>query len=166
MEKILHENSEKILKSNIEILFANLNDAIKKYVNAGEWMGELKYINAYLSATVHAIVCYIDKLIEVGRMEETEVVQALKYVNNLQKHNPNFVSITKRTGGFVFPMSFPFSCEMYDAVWSECIGLTTKKPTQKVAYEKLFQDRKILDILSGIVQELLNESVDKNLYCF
>ena len=166
MEKILHENSEKILKSNIEILFANLSDAIKKYVNAGEWMGELKYINAYLSATVHAIVCYIDKLIEVGRMQETETVQALKYVNNLQKHNPNFVSITKRTGGFVFPMSFPFSCEMYDVVWSECIELTTKKPTQKVAYEKLFKDRKILDILSGIVQELLNESVDKNLYCF
>ena len=166
MEKILHENSEKILKSNIEILFANLSDAIKKYVNDGEWMGELKYINAYLSATVHAIVCYIDKLIEVGRMEETEVVQALKYVSNLQKHNPNFISVTKRTGGLDFPMSFPFSCEPYDIVWSECIGLTTKKPTQKVAYEKLFQDRKILDILSGIVQELLNESVDKNLYCF
>lgn len=163
MEKILHENSEKILKSNIEILFGNLNDAIKKYIDDGEWMGELKYINAYLSATIHAIVCYIDKLIEVGRMEETEVVQALKYVNNLQKHNPNFVSITKRTGGFVFPMSFPFSCEMYDVVWSECIGLTTKKPTQKVAYEKLFQDRKILDILDVIVKKLLNDSIDRNL---
>lgn len=46
MEKTLHENSEKILKSNIEILFANLSDAIKKYVGVGEWMGELKYINA------------------------------------------------------------------------------------------------------------------------
>lgn len=159
MEKLLHENSEEILKSNIEILFGNLSDAIKKYIDNGEWMGELKYINAYLSATIHAIVCYIDKLIEVGRMQETETVQALKYVNNLQKHNPNFVSITKRTGGFVFPMSFPFSCEMYDVVWSECIGLTTKKPTQKVAYEQLFQDRKILDILNEIVVKLLSDNV-------
>ena len=97
-------------------------------------------------------------------MEETEVAQALKYVNNLQKHNPNFISVTKRTGGLDFPMSFPFSCEPYDIVWSECIGLTTKKPTQKVAYEKLFQDRKIVDVMNVIVQELLSENFDKTLH--
>lgn len=163
MEKTLHENSEKILKSNIEILFANLSDAIKKYVNDGEWMGELKYINAYLSATIHAIVCYIDKLIEVGRMEETETVQALKYVNNLQKHNPNFVSVAKRTGGFVFPMYFPMSCEPYDVVWSECIGLKTRKEQQKNAYDSLFQHRKILDVLAKIVNVLLSDDINKEL---
>ncbi len=163
MGKILHENSEKILKSNIEVLFANLSDAIQKYVNDGEWMGELKYINAYLSATIHAIVCYIDKLIEVGRMQETETVQALKYVNNLQKHNPNFVSVTKRIGGLEFPMSFPFSCETYDIVWSECIGLDTRKPQQKDSYEKLFQDRKILDILNEVVAKLLSDNVPMKL---
>ena len=163
MEKLLHKNSELVLKNNIEILFSDLSDAIKKYVDAGEWMGELKYINAYLSATIHAIVCYIDKLIEVGRMEETKVVQSLKYVNNLQKHNPNFVSIAKRTGGFIFPISFPFSCELYDVVWSECIGLETRKPQQKESYEQLFQHRKILDVLIPIVIELLEEKTHKSL---
>lgn len=163
MEKSLHENSEIVLKSNIEILFNNLNDAIKKYVDAGEWLGELKYINAYLSATIHAMVCYIDKLIEVGRMEESRIVQALKYVNNLQKHNPNFVSITKRTGGFIFPISFPFSCELYDVVWAECIGLQTRKQQQKEAYEQFFQHRKILDVLRPVVIELLNGREHKEL---
>ena len=163
MDKKLNIESEDILKSNIEILFNDLSDAINRYIDSGEWLGELKYINAYLSATVHAVICYIDKLIEVGRMEESKVVEALKYVNNLQKHNPNFVSIAKRSGGFVFPVSCPFSCESFDIVWSECIGLETKKPQQKESYEQLFQNRKILDVLSDVVIKLLNDDFRKNL---
>ena len=71
--------------------------------------------------------------------------------------------MTKRPGGFVFPISFPFSCEPYDVVWAECIGLNTRKQKQKEAYEELFQHRKILDILSPIVIELLNGKERKKL---
>ena len=88
MSKGLSENVENTLKSNIEILFMHLTNAINEYIDKGECMGELKYINAYLAATINAIVSYIDKLIEVDRLQENDVVQALKFVNNLHKHNP------------------------------------------------------------------------------
>ena len=44
MEKSLHKNSEIVLKSNIEILFNDLDDAIKKYVDAGEWIHQIRRV--------------------------------------------------------------------------------------------------------------------------
>lgn len=161
MSKGLSENVENTLKSNIEILFMHLTNAINEYIDKGECMGELKYINAYLAATINAIVSYIDKLIEVDRLQENDVVQALKFVNNLHKHNPHFVSVTKRVGGLSFPMSFPLEIECCNIVWSECVGLTTKKKQQKDAYEKLFQHREILKTLATIVNSLLYGDADR-----
>ena len=142
MSKGLSKNVESALKSNIEILFIHLTNAIKEYIDKGECMGELKYINAYLASTINAIVSYIDKLIEVDRMQENDVVQALEFVNNLHKHNPNFVSVTKRVGGLSFPMSFPLEFEWCDIVWSECVGLTTKKNSKKMHIKNYFNTEK------------------------
>jgi len=50
-------------------------------------MGEFSFINAYLSATLNTVVAYIDWLIEVKRMLENDIVEALKFANNLQNHN-------------------------------------------------------------------------------
>lgn len=159
----LSDNVENTLKSNVEILFEHLKNSITEYIDKGECMGELKYINAYLSATINAIVSYIDKLIEVDRLQENDVVEALKFINNLHKHNPHFVSVTKRVGGFSFPMSFPLEIECCNIVWSECIGLTTKKKQQKEAYENIFQHREILDSLTIVVNNLLNKDKYKKL---
>lgn len=138
MEVGLSENVECTLKSNIEILFMHLKNSIEEYIEKGECMGDLKYINAYLAATINAIVSYVDKLVEIKRLKENDVIEALKFVNNLYKHNPNFVSATKRIGGFSFPMSFPLEIECCNIVWSECIGLTTKKSTAKKCIRKNF----------------------------
>lgn len=163
MEVRLNENVECTLKSNIEILFMHLKNSIEEYIEKGECMGDLKYINAYLAATINAIVSYVDKLIEIKRLQENDVIEALKFVNNLHIHNPNFVSVTKRIGGFSFPMSFPLEMECFNIVWSECIGLTTKKVQQKNAYEKIFQHKEILNSLNTIVEKLLSENEDKRL---
>lgn len=155
----LHENAEKVLKSNIEILYGQLCAAVHDYIETGHCMGEFRYINAYLCAAINAIVAYIDRLIEVGHMEESEIVQAIKYANNLQKHNPQLIRMSRSIGGFEFPICFTedFSIPVIEIVWDDCIGLKTKKPSQKDAYEKYFQQRPIIETLDPIVQKLLSE---------
>ena len=154
----LHINAEKVLKNNIEIMYWELEKAIKTYIKEGHYMGELKYVNAYLCATINSIVAYVERLIKAQRLEEDDIVQALKYVNNLQKHNPQLVSVPKAVGGFCFPLVFTdsFRIPEINIVWDDCIGLDTKKASQKDCYEKYFKQRGIIDTLKPIVVILLN----------
>lgn len=163
MEKVLSINAEKTLKNNIKILYNDFSNEVKYFVDAQECMGDLQYINAYLSATLNAIIAYVDRLIDVGRMKETEMVQALKFANNLQKHNPNFISISKQIGGLEFPMHFPMVIPMYDVVWDECIGLKTKKPEQKTNYDELLKQRSIFESITYVVEILLKDDFFKEL---
>jgi len=52
----LHENAKVVLKSNIVILFNQLQVAVDNYIKDGSSMGDFRFINAYLSATLHAMV--------------------------------------------------------------------------------------------------------------
>lgn len=156
----LNENAERVLKSNIEILYKQLCIAVDEYVQVGCYMGEFSYINAYLSATLNAIVSYVERLIQIGRAEETEVVEALKFANNLQKHNPALVRMSRSMGGIEFPVCFGedgYEFLEVSVIWDECIGLRTKKQSQKNCYEKIFQQRPIIDTLRPIVEKLLSE---------
>lgn len=150
----LHENAEKVLKSNIEILFNHLKKAISNYISSGHAMGEYQFINAYLSATLNAIMAYIDRLLSTGQLEETEIIEALKYANNLQKHNPQLIKMAKSIGGFSFPICFE---NEIDIVWDDCIGLKTRKESQKNSYEKNLQQRPVIETLTPIVDMLLDK---------
>lgn len=155
----LHENAEKVLKSNIKILFPHLESAVDEYIRDGHGMGEFSFINAYLSATLNAVVAYIDRLIEAGRMQENDVVEALKFANNLQKHNPRLIRIVKSTGGFEFPFCIEDGGLEFleiSVVWDDCIGLQTKKKAQRESYEKYLQQREIIETLKPIVECLLD----------
>ena len=157
----LNEHAETVLKSNIEILYSQLNSAIQDYLHFGHCIGEFRYVNAYLGATLNALVSYIDRLIEVGRFSETDIVQALKFANNLQKHNPQLICMSKAIGGLTFPMCFEeeFSIPEIQLVWDDCIGLKTKKLSQREAYEKCFQQQPIAETLEPIVRELLSGKI-------
>ena len=157
----LNERAEAVLKSNIEVLYAQLISAIQDYLDSGHCMGEFRYINAYLGATLNALVSYIDRLIEVGRLSETDTVQALKFANNLQKHNPQLICMSRAIGGLMFPMYFEeeFSIPEIQLIWDDCIGLKTKKSSQREAYEKCFQQRPIAETLEPIVRELLSDKI-------
>lgn len=148
-----------VLKNNIEILYSQLSLAIQDYIDSGHCMGEFRYINAYLGATLNALISYIDRLIEVGRLEETETVQALKFANNLQKHNPQLICMSRSIGGMMFPTFFEeeFTIPEIQIVWDDCIGLKTKKTSQREAYEKLFMQRPIKETLDPIVRGLLSD---------
>lgn len=155
----LNDNAERVLKSNIKILFEQLENAVDEYICSGHCIGEFSFINAYLSATLNAVVAYIDRLIEVKRMLEDDIVEALKFANNLQKHNPQLIRMIKSNGGFEFPFCIEedgFEFIEISIVWDECIGLKTKKSSQKESYEKYFQQRKVIDTLTPIITYLLD----------
>lgn len=155
----LHENAEKVLKSNTEILFNHLKEAISNYISSGHAMGEYQFINAYLSATLNAIMAYIDRLLSTGQLEETEIIQALKYANNLQKHNPQLIKMAKSIGGFSFPICCENEIEIpeINIVLDDCIGLKTRKESQKNSYEKYLQQRPVIETLTPIVDMLLDK---------
>lgn len=153
----LNDRAEAILKSNIEILYSQLQLAIKNYVRHGHSSGEFCYINAYLSATLNAVISYVDRLIKIGRITETEIIEALKFANNLQKHNPGLISISKSRGGIEFPIAFEDGFEILEieVVWDDCIALKSRKPSQKIAYEKCFQQKPVIETLEPIIRDLL-----------
>ncbi|MDP4118948.1 MAG: hypothetical protein Q8873_07140 [Bacillota bacterium] len=156
----LNENSKKVLKSNIEILFNQLKVAVDSYVKNGRSMGDFSFINAYLSATLNAMVSYIDRLVKVTQLEESELVEALKFANNLQKHKPELIQIAKSTGGMAFPICFENEVIISEisVVWDDCICLKTRKDAQKISYEKNFQQQPIIETLTPIVDKLLQNS--------
>ena len=88
---VLNESAENILRSNVNILFDQLEKAVNEYLCNGHSRGEFSFINAYLSATLNAVVSYIERLIEAGRMQELDVVEALKsYFSPLRRRRqPN-----------------------------------------------------------------------------
>lgn len=156
---VLNESAEKILRSNVNILFDQLEKAVNEYLCNGHSRGEFSFINAYLSATLNAVISYIERLIEAGRMQELDVVEALKFANNLQKHNPQLIRIFKPNGGFEFPFCIEedgFEFLEISIVWDECAGLKTRKVSQKESYKKYLQQRKVIDTLKPIVECLLS----------
>ena len=154
----LDERAEAVLKSNIEILYAQLTSSIQDFLDSENLMGDVRYINAYLSATLNAIISYMERLISVGRLSETETVQALKFANNLQKHNPQLISVSKPVQGFTLPFCLKdgFSLSEVHVVWDDCIGLETRSQSQRKAYEKCFMKKSVTYTLEPIVRELLD----------
>jgi len=103
-------------------------------------------------------VAYIDRLIKTKQLEETELVLALKFANNLQKHNPQLIRIARSIGGNNFPECYENEIIYSETsiVWDDCIGLKTDRPTQKINYKKHFQQRPIIETLTPIVDNLLD----------
>lgn len=99
----LDKRAEDVLRSNIEILYSQLDSSIQDFFKYGYHKREIRYINAYLSATLNAIISYVDRLMEVGRMKNNERIRALKFANNLQKHQAQLICLSKTIGGFTFP---------------------------------------------------------------
>lgn len=159
------------LKSNLEILYGDLEKAVNEYVRAGYSKGDCRYINAYLAATLNAIASYLERLIEteeiqlrvcsnVKRKEEPEAVKAIKCANNLLKHNSLVIKLVHGRGGITFPIEFngQFSIPEIAVDWAGCDaeGITVRNADQMIAFEHLFVGRPLLGTLRPIVQELLS----------
>lgn len=138
------------LQSNFEIVYNQLTEAIQEYLESGHSKGEFKYIEAYLAATIHSIMDYAERY-----MENDDIINACRYVNNILKHNPNFVTHKKITGGMEFPISFPICIEEIKVVWNYDESLSVHSPKQKPAFERIFADRVIIETLEPIAKKIL-----------
>lgn len=149
-------DKERVYKSNIQILYHDLKNAIKTYIEHGHTTGEIQYVNAYLMAVLAAIAAYNDT-VENGR-EETDEIKACKYANNLLKHDPTIVTHIKPEGGITFPMSFPLTIPEIDVVW-KWQELYARSRNQNDAFKNLFAGKPVLQTLDNVLLQLGIESV-------
>lgn len=133
-------SNQSILKSNLLIVFSDLEKAITSYLNGGHTKGETKYIDAYLAASIHALIDYADRYLDAN----DERIKACKYANNTLKHNDRFITHRKTKGGFSFPFSFPICIEEIQVVWNYSSEVKTRHKDQQIAFEKHFAGKPIL----------------------
>ena len=143
-------NNQSVLKSNLMIVFSDLEKAITAYLNGGHTKGETEYIDAYLAASIHALIDYADKYLDVN----DERIKACKYANNTLKHNGMLITHQKAEGGFSFPFSSPFCIEEIQVVWNYNSEVKTRHKDQQIAFAKHFAGKPILDTLKPILREI------------
>lgn len=141
-------NNQLVLKSNLLILFSDLEYSIKKYLECGYAIGETKYIDAYLAATIHALIDYADKYLD----KDDEKIQACRYANNSLKHHSSLITHKEITGGFSFPVEFPLYSEKIEVVWNYDSSVKVRHKEQQIAFENHFAGKAILETLRPIMQ--------------
>ena len=145
-------DSKEALKSNFQIMYEELQSLINKYVrNTGDRLLERK-VEAYLSATIHALVDYSSRF-----LESNHSLTACSYVNNTIKHADGFVSYKQVEGGIEFPIEFPTEIKPVEVVWRN-VDLVCRHDNQKRAYKELLEGRNILDTLEPIAKEILEKN--------
>lgn len=142
-----------VLRSNFLIMFRELSKAIDDYLKYGYTKGDLQYVDAYLSATIHTLMDYADKYMD----KDDEQVMACRYACNTLKHNSSLVTHRKIRGGITFPISFPLRFEEMKVVWNYDATVKTRHPDQQAAFVKCFAGKPILETLVPIA-ELIEKS--------
>ena len=149
-------DKEMVYKSNIQILFHDLQNAINIYIKHGHTTGEIQYVNAYLLAVLAAIAAYKDTVLK--DRPETDEIKACKYANNMLKHDPTIISHIESDGGMTFPMHFPLVIPEIDIVW-KWQDLSAHHEDQKNAFKVLFAGKPVLQTLDNVLSQLGIESV-------
>lgn len=139
-----------ILKSNFHILFEELKKAVNNYLDYGHIHGEIEYINAFLTASIHSLIDYTDRYFD---SEDAEIM-ACKYVNNTLKHNDVLVTHSKPVGGFTFPITYPIVIPKIEVLWNYDKSVKTRHPEQQRAFEKLFAGKPIIETLQPIADRI------------
>lgn len=127
-----------------------MENAINNYLKCGHTLGQTQYIDAYLAASIHALIDYADKYLDT----HDERIKACKYANNTLKHNGSLVSHKEITGGFSFPISFPISFEKIEVVWNYDSNVETRHKDQQAAFAKHFAGKPLLETLRPIFQQI------------
>lgn len=135
-----------IYQSNFKILYHDLIEAIDDYLAGGHIMGEFQYINAYLSAVIHAAADYFERY---PVAKQSELVLAVKKAANALKHKAELAHSFSVVGGFSFPISLSLEFLPIEVVWAKDIP-PVRHPDQNKAYDKLLAGRPILESLKQI----------------
>lgn len=137
------------LQNNFKIMFEGLQKAIEDYLEYGTCTGRMEYVEAYLVATIHALMDYADRFL----LDDDEIM-ACRYVNNTIKHVAGYVTHKEVTGGVTFPITFPLACEEIKVVWKSEADLACRYEDQKKAYIKCFAGKSLLDTLTPLANKI------------
>ncbi len=79
----------------------------------------------------------------------------MRYANNKLKHDPKVIQVYERTGGFSFPIEFPFCCEAIAFCWGNIESEENGKfINQYNNYVKHIKEKKILMISNEALKRL------------
>ena len=144
------EKAKPILQSNFNIVYNQLNLAIDNYLGGGYTRGEFQNMEAYLAATIHAIMDYAERF-----LENNEDVNSCRYVNNTLKHSEGYITHKQVTGGISFPVTFPFVSEKIRVVWKYDETLNVNFERQKIAFKKHWAGKDILSTLEPLANMII-----------
>lgn len=143
-----------VLKSNCSILFHELQKAVDDYLDYGHTRGEVQYIDAFLTATIHSFIDYADGHLDPNKQDDE--FNACRYANNVLKHKSALVTHKKTIGGVQFPIHFPLSFPPIQVVWNYDKTLTLQSKNQQSAFETLFAGKPIIDTLLPLASRIEN----------
>ena len=148
---INYMEAKESLISNFEVVYEDLNKAVGECIGEKHNSIELKYVNAYLAATIHAMLDYIDRYIK-----DDESVLAFKYVNNSIKHVKGFVTHSTVSGGVSFPIEFPIEFTPINVIWKNEAELDVRHKEQKEAYNNIFAGHEIMKSIKPMADKILS----------
>lgn len=145
-----------VLKSNCSILFCELQKAVDDYLRYGHLRGEVKYIDAFLTATIHSFIDYADGHLDPNKQDDE--FNACRYANNVLKHKSALVTHRKTIGGFHFPFQFstsePIVFPKIQVIWNYDKALTLQSKNQQASFEKHFAGKPIIDTLQPLANKI------------
>lgn len=107
-----------------------------------------------IGTCLHCIVDYaerVDKSIEL-KTKDIKLLSAFRYVNNSLKHSIEVKEITKQSGGFLFPISFPLEIPERKVVWK--IVDNGDKENQMKNYKTCLEGKDVIDTCEDFISEL------------
>lgn len=146
---------KKILKSNFLIVYQDLKDAINEYLSSGHCQGKTEKIDAYLAATIHALIDFDIRC----PYKDRQVIQAFEYANNTLKHNKSLISHKEISGGVTFPVEFPIEIPKITVIWNYDSSVKAKYKNQQQAFEDLFAGREIFQTLEPLAKWIASEAI-------
>ncbi len=146
-------SGQAIFKSNFLIVYYDLESAIQEYINYGHNRGEVEKIDAYLTATIHAVIDYSERFWD----GETEIIKAFKYANNVLKHNKMLISHRKTIGGVHFPIQFPLEFSPIAVIWNYDDKVESRYSEQQKAFENILAGKDIIETFQPIVEQISND---------
>lgn len=169
----MNNTSKQILKNNFLIVYKQLERTIHEYASSGHTTGNFIYVDAYLAASIHAAMDYIERFNKIKLSKN--IISACRYANNTLKHNPRLITHRKSTGGFEFPFGSEesFSIEKIDIVWNFYPSITIALKAnvapkvreklkrrfncQKACFKSTFAGKSILETLEPVFYAISND---------
>lgn len=145
---------KEILKNNFFIVYQDLKDAIDEYLSSGHCQGKTEKIDAYLAATIHAIIDFYERCPQ----KSSQIIDACKYANNTLKHNGSLISHKEISGGLSSLIEFPFESPEITVIWNYDSSIQTNSKAQQQAFEKLFAGQEILQTLVPLAEWIVSET--------